>query len=233
MTHDLLENPAWHALAGEHAGLGRVVGGGATYDSQVSVFGAVRDAAGLDDLATLMQPGEVVGLALAEPIADVDPARFRQHRVVPCHQMVCEAPSAPPARASEVSLERLEDRHVEEMLALVKLTEPGPFAPRTIEMGNYWGVIEDGRLLAMAGERLKPPGWIELSGVCTHPDGRGRGLAAALCSRVLQGIFERNAQAFLHVVVGGPSETTAVGVYARLGFRHRKRMHVQILERME
>lgn len=232
MNSDLLDNPAWHALEGEHAGLGRVVGGGATYDRQVSVFGAVRNAAGLDDLATLLGAGEVVGLALANPIADVDPGQFKQHRVVQCHQMVCETRPGHAEGASGVTLEELDDRHVEEMLALVKLTEPGPFAPRTIEMGNYWGVIEAGRLLAMAGERMKPPGWIELSGVCTHPDGRGRGLAAALCSRVLQGIFDRQARAFLHVVVGGPSETTAVGVYERLGFRHRKRINVQILERL-
>ena len=129
-------------------------------------------------------------------------------------------------------MERLGDQHVDAMLELVRLTEPGPFAPRTIEMGDYWGVIEDGRLLAMAGERLKPEGWIELSGVCTHPDGRGRGLAAALCRQVLDGIFAKGASAFLHVVVGGPSEHTAVGVYERLGFRHRRRMHVQILERL-
>ena len=165
---------------------------------------------------------------MAEPLTDVDPKTFKEHRVVPCHQMVCEAPVAGP----DATMERLDETHVEAMLELVKLTEPGPFAPRTIEMGDYWGVIENGRLLAMAGERLKPEGWIELSGVCTHPDGRGRGLAAALCSKVLAGIFAQGAGAFLHVVVGGSSEKTAVGVYERLGFRHRLRMHVQILERL-
>lgn len=163
MNMDVLDNPAWHSLRGHHAALGRSADAAATYDSQVSVFGAVAESSGLPDLAGLLAAGEVVGIACPEPIANPDPAQWKQHQVVPVHQMVCEAPVPGP----DADMVRLGPEHVDAMLALVKLTEPGPFAPRTIEMGHYWGVIEDGRLLAMAGERLCPPGWVELSGVCT------------------------------------------------------------------
>ena len=228
MSIHVLDNPAWHSLNGAHATLGQRSGGAGAYKRQVSVFGAVAEPGALPELADLLEPGGIVGLALPEPIAEPDPRRWKEHRIVPVHQMICDRLVARPV----AEMVRLGEENVEEMMALVKLTEPGPFAPRTIEMGNYWGVFEGGKLLAMAGERLRPKGWVELSGVCTHPDGRGRGLAAALCTRVLEGIFSKGAGSFLHVVVGGPSEHTAVGVYERLGFRHRRRMVVQILERL-
>ena len=95
---------------------------------------------------------------------------------------------------------------------------PGPFAPRTIELGGYVGVVEDGRLLAMAGERMAVPGHTEVSGVCTHPDARRRGYGAALTAHVAAGIQARGETPFLHVVAGNDG---ARRVYEQLGFTHR------------
>ncbi|WP_203881222.1 GNAT family N-acetyltransferase [Planotetraspora kaengkrachanensis] len=108
---------------------------------------------------------------------------------------------------------------VPEMLALAERTKPGPFLPRTIEMGTYLGIRHGGRLVAMAGERLRPPGWTEISGVCTDADRRGQGLGTRLVLAVAAGIRMRGETPFLHVVA---SNTNAVRLYESLGFRLRR-----------
>jgi predicted GNAT family acetyltransferase len=104
---------------------------------------------------------------------------------------------------------------VPEILDLVERTKPGPFAKRTIEMGRYLGIRREGRLIAMAGERLRPPGWTEVSAVCTDPDFRGQGLAARLTLAVAAGILERGELPFLHAAA---TNTNAIRLYEGLGF---------------
>jgi predicted GNAT family acetyltransferase len=101
------------------------------------------------------------------------------------------------------------------MLELVAQTKPGPFAPRTVDMGGYVGLREDGRLIAMAGERLRPPGWTEISAVCTAPEHRGRGLATRLVQAVAYGIRERGETPFLHVA---STNTAAMKLYEAMGY---------------
>lgn len=113
------------------------------------------------------------------------------------------------------------------MLALATLTEPGPFAARTHRLGGFVGIKVDGRLIAMAGERMKPPGFTEVSGVCTHPDHRGRGYAAALMRSVAVNILDRGEKPFLHVY---PSNGGAIALYETLGFRLRRAMSMTILQ---
>ena len=103
------------------------------------------------------------------------------------------------------------------MLELAERTRPGPFAIRTHEMGRYIGVRENGRLIAMSGERMAPGAWTEVSGVCTHPDARGRGLAARMVGETIAGIVERGERPFLYVLVESPSFDTAVALYELLG----------------
>ena len=117
----------------------------------------------------------------------------------------------------------LGDDDVPEMLALTKLTNPGPFLPRTIEMGDYIGVREGGRLVAMAGERFRVPGWTEISAVCTAPTHRGQGLATRLLRAVAAGIEERGERVFLHVVA---TNAGAIRLYEALGFSIRGRRTV-------
>ncbi len=113
------------------------------------------------------------------------------------------------------------------MLALVELTQPGPFRPRTIELGHYFGIFEDGALVAMAGERLQTPEFTEVSAVCTHPSARGRGLAAALSHRVATGILARGQTPILHVAL---TNVGARRVYERLGFVVRRELEFVAVE---
>jgi predicted GNAT family acetyltransferase len=113
------------------------------------------------------------------------------------------------------------------MLALVALTAPGPFAPRTVELGRYIGVRDDGALVAMAGERLHVDGHREISAVCTHPDHRGRGLAEALVRDVVAGVAARGEVPILHVE---QKNVTAIRLYERLGFAIRRPIEAAVLE---
>jgi GNAT superfamily N-acetyltransferase len=106
---------------------------------------------------------------------------------------------------------------VPEMLELTARTKPGPFLPRTPELGTYLGIRREGRLVAMAGERLHPAGWTEISAVCTDEAWRGQGLAARLIRAVGAGIRDRGEIPFLHAL----ATNTAIGLYEELGFRHR------------
>lgn len=115
-----------------------------------------------------------------------------------------------------------------DMLALATLTEPGPFLPRTPTMGRFIGVRIDGRLAAMAGERMRFPGHVEVSGVCTHPDFRGRGLARRLSAAVTAEIQRRGEQAFLHAWT---TNTAAIALYESLGFVVRTAVNVALLKR--
>ena len=122
----------------------------------------------------------------------------------------------------------LTEKGAPEMLALATLTEPGPFLTRTHTMGHFRGVRIDGRLAAMAGERIRFPGYTEVSGVCTHPDFRGRGLARRLSAAVVAGIEARGDQAFLHA---WKTNQAAISLYEGLGFKIRADVNISILRR--
>jgi predicted GNAT family acetyltransferase len=118
---------------------------------------------------------------------------------------------------------------VPEMLDLVARAQPGPFAPRTIELGRYLGLRHEGALIAMAGERLQLPGWVEISAVCTDPAHRGRGLGTALVRAVSAGIRERGATPFLHTAA---SNERAIRLYRSLGFTKRRDISILDLTRL-
>lgn len=217
-----LDNAVWAALTTAHAGLSEAVGRARRYPPEVSVWAAVDalDDGGWADLAALIGPS--AGAALFRAKVPVPPPGWIVHHRGIGHQMTVSAAALEPAFATidEPVLRRLGPDDVGEVLALVELTRPGPFAERTMEMGRYWGHLDKhDRLLAMAGERLHLDGFTEISAVCTHPDARGRGLAAALSRRVALDILERGETPFLHVAAGNEA---ARRVYERLGFRIRR-----------
>lgn len=219
---DPLANVVWHALTGPaHAGLAVVQGAARRYPLDVSVFGAVDafSAAAWDGLAALAALGDGTVALFRETVEEAPPGWTPLLSMLG-HQLVLEAiPSAglPPEPDGLVPL-GLAD--AAEMLALVAVTRPGPFALRTPVLGRYVGVRDaDGRLVAMAGERFRLPGWTEISAVCTRPEARGRGLAAALTAEVARAALARGERALLHVAEGNDA---ALRVYDRLGFTWRR-----------
>jgi predicted GNAT family acetyltransferase len=217
-----LDNPIWHALNSHHRSLGRREGLAARYFAEVSRFAALErpTSAAFRDLATLVQPAGPVALFTAEPL-DV-PVQWNVLRSRSLEQMVCDQPEE---GASRVSL-RLGMEDVPEMLALALATEPGPFSEGTIRMGRYFGFRSDeGRLIAMAGERLKLANYTEISAVCTDPAFRGRGYARTLVAELAAQALAEGCRPFLHV----KTENGARGLYEALGFRLRRTIHLTVL----
>ena len=217
MTHPL-DNPVWNALTGPRRALGEQRGRAARFDADVSPFSAVDDpldAAAYDDLHDLIGPGNL-GVLFVRDVAVPD--GWRELFRYPCHQLV--ATDVDVAAAPDDLLPLGAD-DVPEMLALVERTKPGPFAPRTVEMGGYVGVRNDaGELVAMAGERLRVDGYSEVSAVCTLEEVRGQGLATKLVLAVVAGIRARGEEAFLHVAT---DNTNALRLYLAMGFVERIR----------
>jgi predicted GNAT family acetyltransferase len=147
------------------------------------------------------------------------PVGWEEHFSASCWQMVAGDLEAP----SGLDLVRLEPGDAAEMLALTELTEPGPFLKRTSELGRYVGLRRDDRLLAMAGERFRVPGYVEISAVCTHPDARGEGLASELTLDVAQSIRAAGDTPFLHVL---ETNENAIRLYRKLGFEIRRKIDV-------
>lgn len=224
----MLDNCVWHALNGPQAAFGRVAGLAARYDADVSPIGAVAEpsSAALEDLATLLEPGEFVVLFTDTDALPEHPAWRRTEPLV-ATQMVWREPSkVPPIEADPLAADE-----VDAMIALVQATDPGPFERRTLELGDYFGVHEDGALLAMAGERFRLEGYTEVSAVCTDERARGRGYAAGLVALLVERMRARGEVPFLHVRVGSPSEHAAKAVYERCGFRARRNTPYIVLVR--
>lgn len=209
----VLDHAVRAALLGPHAHLAERRGRVLRYRADVCPFLAFPDDprdADWHDLAALVGPGKVTGLAAAT-VPDGWEVVFHLEGV----QMVDDGVPARPDPEAVV----LGPADVPEMLALVERTRPGPFLPRTIAMGSYLGIRRAGRLVAMAGERMHPPGWTEISAVCTDPDVRGQGLATRLVLAVAAGVRDRGDVPFLHVAA---TNVNAVRLYASLGFRARR-----------
>lgn len=216
-----LDDPVGESLRSHHAHLGRRLGRVATYLPGVATFSAVTadpDPEEWAELAGLLGRGELADMfsCVATPPSDWEPVF-----VLEGHQMVWSGSSRPdrPHAETVAGVVELGAQDVSEMLDLVARTQPGPFWPRTHELGTYLGVRDNGMLVAMAGERLRPPGWTEISAVCTAPEARGRGYAAGLVSALVARIAARGERPFLHVA---EANTGAIALYQRLGFEMRK-----------
>ncbi|MFD0661505.1 GNAT family N-acetyltransferase [Thermocatellispora tengchongensis] len=209
------------SLRGHHAHLARRFGEAVTYQPGVATFSAVTADPGPQewaDLARLLGRGELADMfgCPATPPPDWEPVFVLEGR-----QMIWPGGSRPDhlPGGTGTGVVELGADSVPEMLDLVARAQPGPFWPRTRELGTYLGVRDNGTLVAMAGERLRPPGWTEISAVCTAPEARGRGYAARLVSALVARIVARGERPFLHVA---EANTGAIALYEGLGFETRK-----------
>jgi len=219
---EVLDNAAWSALTGRHAHLAVRHGLAARYRSDVALFVALADSTdpqAWTDLAALVGPGADVLLAGTGPRPG---AGWTIEESIPGVQLVDETV----ATVADPEALQLGPADVPEMLDLVARTKPGPFLERTIELGTYLGFRHDGKLTAMAGERIKPDGWTEISAVCTDPAYRGRGLGTRLVLAVAAGIRERGDRAVMHA---SAQNAGAIGLYRSLGFGLRRYTDFSVL----
>ncbi len=225
MNH-LLDNPTWHTLSGAHA---RFSAGTDTARRYARGFSPILGFADNEhpDLAALLPhctSGEHFYTAGWQGIV---PAGWVLQDEANMFRMVWAgvAPQIPELR----HVMPLSRHHADEAMALATRMATGPFGPRTLELGDYLGVFEGGRLIAMAGERLQAGHYREISGVCTHPDYQGRGLARTLIQALVRRQLARRETPFLHVM---SSATTAHKLYQRVGFRDYSEAVVRVISRL-
>jgi GNAT superfamily N-acetyltransferase len=221
MAHEL-DNPVWHALGSVQREFGERAPFARAFFADVSPLAAVSEHTGraFDDLAHLPAARQL-GLLYDSPSAPTP--GWTVVRSAPLWQMVLDGEPPPENRGIPLGAD-----DAPEIMALADLTQPGPFAARTWQLGSFIGIRDDGCLVSMAGERIRLPGYTEISAVCSHPDHTGRGYAVGLVATLAHRICERGEIAFLHV---RQDNQRAVSLYERLGFRIRRALQYAILER--
>jgi predicted GNAT family acetyltransferase len=220
-----LDRPIWSALTTRQQTLAE---GGALarrYPPAIAPFADMTDMSlkSFAALGALMSGSEVAVLFTPDPVTP--PAEFKILLGETGEQMI-----GTPAESSirGVDVVTLGAADVPAMMALTELTKPGPFTLRTHELGTFLGIRNDGQLVAMAGERMKPANYTEITAVCVHPDHRGRGYAQVLLGAVASQIMARGEIPFLHVFSKNDS---AIALYRRQGMEIRRRLYVTVLQR--
>ena len=221
--HAALDRPVWSALEGEHRHL--ALGGALArrYPHDIGPFAAIAgdSRAAWEALAALLLPGEAAMLVTldAPRQESAQASGLALTPLDPVLQMVATRAPAPGTLPFAV----LGEGDAGEMRALAGLTNPGPFAQRTHELGEFLGIRESGRLAAMTGERMRPHGAVEVSAVCVHPEHRGKAYARHLLAERTRRIMAGGRQPFLHVY---PGNGGAIALYASLGYVLRRQLHL-------
>jgi GNAT superfamily N-acetyltransferase len=211
--YPLLDNIMWRCLTGPHAKFAAGKGDVRRYAHGFSpILGFANperpDFAALEKICA---PGESFYCDLW---TGTPPAGWQIEKEALMFKMVWSA--APPEADAAPDAIALRPEHAEQAVALAKLTNPGPFGIRTPELGEYFGYFDGDRLIAMAGERFCAGDLHEVSGICTHPDFQGRGLARKLTLKVIRRQMQRGKTTFLHVM---SHNTGARALYEKMGFR--------------
>jgi predicted GNAT family acetyltransferase len=207
-----LERPVWASLDGAHRGLSEGGDFARRYRADVNVFAAPRDDSrdALRAMASLARAGEMIVMLQRPDIPSLPGISVLKSAAGVQMVATCAVSDVTDPRIAPLG-----DADAAEMLALATLTEPGPFRANTHVMGRFVGIRINGRLAAMAGERMRPEGYIEVSGVCAHPDFRGQGLARILSQHVAARIQAEGAIPFLHAWA---TNHAAIRLYESLGF---------------
>jgi ribosomal protein S18 acetylase RimI-like enzyme len=227
---DPFANAIWSALHTSHQHLALSCGLALKYPSDIAPFACLAEntPGALCDLQTLMESGETT-YVMGEPPPETDVLLYRG--VTPCLQMAFPPDRSISSESSTLPIAPLTCADALAMVALTDVAFPGFFRARTCVMGSYFGIWNSerpGQLIGMAGERLILDPHREISGICTHPDHRGRGYAAALTSHVLNHQRGLHARSVLHVV---STNQRAIGLYHRLGFETIREVHLHRLKR--
>jgi ribosomal protein S18 acetylase RimI-like enzyme len=219
-----LDNVIWQALTTRQTQFAEAHGEARRFQRELTSLCAFCEPGplGFASLAELVGQGGTAALFLDAPYAPLP--GWNLVAEAPLRQMICE--NSPAKRDPEIELTELGSKDSPEMVALATLTKPGPFGTRTHELGTYLSVRHEGKLVAMAGERLKVPGHTEVSAVCTHPEHTGKGYARDLMTELMHRIAERGETPFLHV---RQQNTRAVAIYEKLGFRTRRIVHFTVI----
>jgi ribosomal protein S18 acetylase RimI-like enzyme len=223
-----LDNVIWQALTTRQACFAQASGSARKFLSEVGPLSAFGngEADGFESLAALLGDQDVGVLFLEHPYEAREGWEWIAGATLV--QMVSENPGAVTHSNGKHELVELGLCDSPEMMELTHLTKPGPFGRRTHELGTYLGIRNGNKLVAMAGERLKVPGFTEVSAVCTHPDYLGRGYAGTLMLEVMRRIRDRDETPFLHV--RGDNDR-AIALYGSLGFRTRWTGHFAVLKK--
>jgi len=225
MAAALLDNIMWNCLSGPHAHFATGSGAVRRYAPGFSPIVGCREPRNPDfaELANHCEAGDSFYLDIWSGAA---PNGWRIDREATMFKMIWDAP--PPAEDTAPDAIPLRPEHASQAVELAKLTNPGPFGIRTPELGEYFGYFDGGRLIAMAGERLCAGDLHEISGICTHPDHQGKGLARKLTLKLVYRQLRRGKTPFLHVI---SHNTTARGLYVKLGFREYLETVVRVVTR--
>jgi GNAT superfamily N-acetyltransferase len=220
-----LDNVIWRALTTRNRNLAEGDDLALRYPTSIAPFAAMIEPTtpSFQSLGALLPAGDQIALFTLKEV--IPPAFFSVVKRDLVDQMVLYSI---PAQGAPTPMVRLEARDIPDILALVEATHPGPFGPRTTELGQYIGVRRQGMLVAMAGERMRLDGFTEISAVCVHPSCRGQGLAVELVSTLTRSIASRGETSFLHVF---NSNHAAIELYRKLGFVLRRHMHLAVLMR--
>src|SRR5215467_8883338 len=220
----VLDNPVWHSLLTSHAHLSEGNSRAKRFLPEISPLAGTADLNNETylQLAAMLGPGQVSAVLRDSPVASL-PGFEIVHRIS-VDQMIWDGHSVSVANPGIV----LGSGDAPEMLALTEMTKPGPFTLRTHELGRYIGIRKSGQLAAMVGERMRMPGFTEVSAVCTHPDHRGHGYASELVLAMVTTIQQRGDVPFLHVA---EENASAIRIYEKLGFNTRRLMQFAIVKR--
>jgi len=219
MEH-VLDNPAWNALISGNKHLSFGNDEVKYFEKEVSPFAAFNENVQHSFHRLHQQLPHSGPVLFVTPVEVEIPEVWKILRVISGFQMVYDGGKE--LAPTSMELVPLTDKHIPEMLALTKLTNPGPFAARTIEFGHYYGIFDEDKLVAMAGQRLHPFNYAEVSAVCTHPEHTGKGYARQLLLAQLNRMAAAATIPFLHV---RNDNERAIKVYHDLGFYTRTNVH--------
>jgi len=229
MEH-VLDNMIWNAITTGNISIADQKDNAGVYKENIAPFASVKEwnEINVNQLHSLIPPGRRIAMAY--------PENFHLHtdqwlilQQMDCYQMVYENPIAQFTTTASTLITRLNETHVPQMLELTALTKPGPFFEKTILFDNYFGIFQNGQLAAMAGQRMHPVPYMEVSAVCTHPDFRGKGYAKAIMLHVMKIILDNSFIPFLHVLA---ENTSAITLYESIGFIKRKRFYISAIKRI-